>query len=620
MHPKFLLPLLICLVFNAVLPAAAQSAKKAAPAGGAKSSAWTGTVSYTRTQSLSESKTEDRISGRGKDTRNFSLKYDYKATVGVVEDPQRRGSSIGKANITHSFAATDTTLAVEKNSCDRGKTWQEMTGKFVSESTVSGTGKEQANVHIGINTDGTYSVSVALPPIQGMASSTQTATYSGQCTPKEGKNLTGGPTPTTIDGNSLTSDGSHRLNPEEPNRLSGSYSSSFAGVTETISWSLQKDGGPLRITDLKFEDMKYPTWDNWQEISEQTGTVDGNWVKIRAIVFNDSGDTRTAEVYIKETYKGDKWDGARQDQPLKDQTFTVTLDPGEAREVEMLWDCSGYAWYDDGRPRYVQRIKAEVWENARKADEMTKNLKVKPRPIVLVGGIWTGPNDFEIFQNIFTTAHSYDWKACAVVDASSHGTIGGEGQIKEVPLKSSVYQQADNLTTYVNGIRQSLNAWHVDMLGHSSGGLVARLYVHKQMEVLPDAYPVVKHLMMLGTPNNGISCAESMVHDDAPAEHQAMAKQLTPEEMTLFNRYVTQRKGTKFSALAGNSQPILCMTPQWNDGYVAVDSAKHGVEDVTLTSASHRDMLSTQTFTDYIKPHVVTGPRGTYPFAATPKN
>jgi hypothetical protein len=593
---------------------AAQAAQKADAAGGGRSEAWTGVVTYTRTQSQSDHKTVERVSGRGKDTRNWEMKYDYKATVGVTEGPD--GSSKAQASITHSFTSKESNTAVEKNSCDRGKTWQDMTGTFTSETNISGQGKEEANVNIGLNSDGTYSISVGVPEIDGILTGSETSTFSGQCKPKEGKNRTMPATPTKIQGQSLTSDGSHRIDPNEPNRLSGSYSLPLpGGVVESITWNLQKHAVPLRIIDLKFEDMKYPKWDDWHEITEQTGTVDGNWVKIKATVFNASTASKTGEVYFKETYKGDKWDGARPDQPLKDQTFTITLEAGESREVEMLWDSSGYSWFDDGRPRLVQRIKAEIWENYKKVDEKTKNLKVRPKPIILVGGIWSNRNDFEIYQNLLTTTHSYDWKAYAVKDMSSQGRIGGEGAVKPSTANRSVYENADNLTTYMDATRSSFNAWHVDMLAHSTGGLVARLYIHKQMEVLPDGYPVVKHLMMLGTPNKGVPCADSMGLNDAFKNQMQTAKELMPEEIALFNQYVNQKKGTKFSAMAGNSIPILCASPQWNDGFVSVESASYGVEDVTLTSQKHPDMVSTETFNGYVKAHVITGPRGTYPLA-----
>ncbi len=91
------------------------------------------------------------------------------------------------------------------------------------------------------------------------------------------------------------------------------------------------------------------------------------------------------------------------------------------------------------------------------------------------------------------------------------------------------------------------------------------------MEVLPDSYPVVKHFMMLGTPNKGEQCADSMSNNDAFRNNLQTAKELMPDEMAIFNKYVTQRKGSKFSALIGNSMPLLCARPQWNDGFVSVE-------------------------------------------------
>jgi hypothetical protein len=613
----FLIVLCANILSGDVLNVAAQTRRGAQQASNSTpkcSGAWTGSVTYTRTQSMTEDKTTPRVSNRGEDRRNWEMKYEYKADVGVLEAPEKNGSNVGKAAIAHRFSSTEKISAVEKNSCDRGKTWKDMKGEFTSKTVTVGNKKADANVHVGVNSDGSYTVSVALPQIDGETTGSQTASFSGQCTAKEGKNLTMPPTPTTIDGNSLTSDGTHRIDPSDPNSLSGSYSKTWQNVTETISWNLQKCGAPLRIVDLKFEDMKFPNWNDWREINEQTGTVDGNLVKIKAKVVNASGETKFGEVYLKETYKGDKWDGAKPDVPLKDQSFSVRLDAGEVREVEMLWNSGGYAWFDDGRPRLVQRIKAEVWENYKKANEMTKNLKVVPKPIVFVPGIWTNPADFEVYQNLLTTTHSYGWKTYKTIDVSGQGTIGGEGTpVKVAKTNKSVYDNADNLGKYVDNVRAWQNAWHVDMLAHSTGGLVSRLYIHKQMEILDDGYPVVKHLMMLGTPNKGVPCADAMANNDAFKNSMQTAKELMPGEIAIFNQYVTQQKGTKFSALVGNSMPILCASPEWNDGFVSVESAKYGVTDFAFTKAMHPDMISTKTFNDFVKPHIVTGPRGTYP-------
>ena len=119
--------------------------------------------------------------------------------------------------------------------------------------------------------------------------------------------------------------------------------------------------------------------------------------------------------------------------------------------------------------------------------------------------------------------------------------------------------------------------------------------------------------MLLGVPNLGVPCADSLDLNDAFDRYAMTAKELMPEEMARFNQYVTQRKGTKFSALIGDSIPLLCATPTWNDGFVSVESAKFGIEDVAVTKDSHPNLLEPIHFGEFIKPHIVTGPRGTYP-------
>src|SRR5690606_793127 len=146
---------------------------------------------------------------------DWEMKYDYNARVAVIESPERQGSSVGKASIVHAFFSNETVVAKEKNSCDRGKTWREMSGTSRSSTETNGNASGvDANVTIGVNQDGTYTVSVALPQIKGKVKGSQSSSYSGQCTPKEGKQFTTPPTETSIDGNSLTSDGTNRINPD----------------------------------------------------------------------------------------------------------------------------------------------------------------------------------------------------------------------------------------------------------------------------------------------------------------------------------------------------------------------------------------------------------------------
>lgn len=617
--------LLLCLACN-VLTVAAQTKRAGARAGAqaaasgpskakaqACSGAWTGVINYTRTQTNTNNKTVPRVSGRGEDTTEWQMKYDYKGTVAVVESPERNGTSTGRANINHSMTSTEKVVAKERNSCDRGKTWQVMTGTSISKTETSGNaGGLEANAHVGVNADGTYTVSVALPQIQGKTTGSQSSTYSGQCVPKEGKNFTLPPTDTSIDGNSLTSDGSHRVNPGDPNRLSGSYTKTWQNVTETISWSLQKCGAPLRLIDLKFEHPKYPNFEDWQEIAEQTGTVDGNMVKLKARVLNASGETKYADVRFKETFKGDKWDGARPDAPLEDNVISVRLEPGEEREVEMVWDSSGYAWFDDGRPRLVQRIKAELEEDGKKTDELTKNLKVAPKPLVLVHGLWSNWRAWESWQNILTTSHSYDWKAFPVGEKPEKGLMNTGGEFLSTGPTNGIFENSQQLGKYIRYAQEDRNAWHVDIVAHSMGGLISRHYIHNFMPAnSPDGRPQVAHLVMLGTPNMGSPCADVMNSTfELLGKDVEAIRQLKPSVVADFNKVNTNRKGVKFSVLAGDPLPVMCKTVVWNDGVVPVESARWKIKDNAVSKNVHTDLTGTADFSSFVKPRLAVGPNG----------
>lgn len=590
--------------------AAANQTKTSAPK---CSGAWTGVVTYTRTQSMTSNKTVPRVSGRGQDTTDWEMKYDYKAQVSVTEAPERNGSSMGKGKITHSFSSIEKISAVERNSCDRGKTWRDMRGDSISKTETSGTGDVEANVNVGVNADGTYTVSVGLPQITGKTTGSQSSTYSGQCVPKEGKNLSLPATETTIDGNSLTSDGTHRINASDPNRISGSYSRTWQNVTETISWNLQKCGAPLRLVDLKFEDMKFPNWNDWQEIAEQKGTIDGNLVRIKAKILNASGETKFADLKLKETYKGDRWDGARPDGVLEGGEISVRVEPGEEKEVELVWDSSGYAWFDDGRPRLLQRIKAELEENGKKADELTKNLKVAPKPLVLVHGLWSSWRAWEAWQNILTTSHSYDWKAFPVGEKPEKGLMNTGGGFLSAQATNSIFENSQELGKYIRYAQEDRNAWHVDLVAHSMGGLISRHYIHQFMANSPDGRPQVAHLVMLGTPNMGSPCADVMNFAfEMTGKSVEAVRQLRQDVVADFNKVNTNRKGVKFSVLAGNPMPTMCKQIVWNDGVVPVPSALWRIKDNAQVRRLHTDLTGTEDFSGFVKPRLAIGPKGNH--------
>ena len=145
------------------------------------------------------------------------------------------------------------------------------------------------------------------------------------------------------------------------------------------------------------------------------------------------------------------------------------------------------------------------------------------------------------------------------------------------------------------------------------GGLIARHYIHAFMPPSPDGRPQISHLVMLGTPNLGSPCADVM---DATfgvlGKTVEAVRQLKPSVVAEFNRVTTNRKGVKFSALAGNPLPVLCKSVAPNDGVVPVESAIWHVRDNALSKNVHTDLTGTEDFSSFVKPRLAVGPKGNH--------
>jgi hypothetical protein len=119
---------------------------------------------------------------------------------------------------------------------------------------------------------------------------------------------------------------------------------------------------------------------------------------------------------------------------------------------------------------------------------------------------------------------------------------------------------------------------------------------------------------MLGTPNGGMPCVDVFVGKlNLFKEKLQPLKEFTNDEMLRFNQFVVNTGGTKFSALVGNSVPIICGGYEWNDGFVTVRSAKFGVDDFAYSNDLNGQLVDGKNFGNFVKPHLVTGPKKTYP-------
>lgn len=584
---------------------------------------WSGVVTYKRT--LKDSLESDEPGIRKSIDRikhKTSRDYDYTGRA-IIDGTDPKNPVV---NTTVNFTDVDLNWGEERvwDSCGAWKPehWFIIEGTNDRQTQAQASGQaESFNLSVD-EFGGTYNFSMKFPKANGTFKHEEHVKKSGHC--QEQNNLPFDRStndPFTIEGGSFSID-SQKIDPNNPDILTGSkiWGDDGTGAVRSfifqVTWRFTRCPQKLLITDLKFEHPKFPNYEDWKEIEDPKGTIDGNRVKVKAKVLNMSAETKYADLKVAETYKGDKYNYARPDEPLPEGEMSLRLEAGEEREVEFVWDTEGQSWFDDGRPHLFHRIKAELTENGQKKDEKEKSLNIAPKPLVLVHGIWSDYRVWQpLYQNLLTENHSYQWKAYLVGEKATHGAMSTGGKFLSNWYSDSVYDNADQLARYVKYAQEDANAWHVDMVAHTTGGLVARLYMHKLMPNVPDARPQVKHLIMLGTPNGGAPCIDVFLGKfDMFKKELKAARELTNEEMINFNKYVVNTGGTKFSALAGNSVPVICGGLEWNDGFTTVKSAHYGVTDVGQSNDLSYQLTDGKNFGNFVKPHLVTGPKKTYPY------
>jgi pimeloyl-ACP methyl ester carboxylesterase len=240
-----------------------------------------------------------------------------------------------------------------------------------------------------------------------------------------------------------------------------------------------------------------------------------------------------------------------------------------------------------------------------------ETIAVRPKPAILVHGLNATYTTWAAYP-AFLTSVNPDWEAYAVGDGQAPGVMNttpvhtpGSG------VGNTILGNAGQEAEYIQGVREKTGAWHVDIVAHSMGGLISRQYIDSLMPgATPDGRPVVSHLVMLGTPNQGSPCAELL----ADAESAAVAiptLQLTATYARVFNSQVTNRNGVPFSILAGNIGVPTCGGPN-GDSVVPLPSALWTITDRTVVPGLlHTEMTASRlAFDGWVLPHLAIGPDG----------
>jgi large repetitive protein len=360
--------------------------------------------------------------------------------------------------------------------------------------------------------------------------------------------------------------------------------------------------GELLIMDVLLEHPDYPTQE-WKEVPPE-GTIDGSQLRVTVFIRNMTDELRQAEVSFLD---------ADTREPLPGGIISGSVfPPGAELPVDYTWDTTGLAW-DEGEPRSERWIEIRVTGLTGVHDRTFEEVIVRPRPVILVHGINSDANTWRLYDGFLSAAHPR-WRGHAI-DTMNTGSLSFSEPMLQT---NSIAQNAALLDTYIETLRAEQDAWHVDIVAHSLGGLISRQYIQEIMPPSIDEKPVVGNLVMLGTPNRGSFCAAlaaatiGATREDLldPARQRALIAlyELTPYATSLFNERVVDQRGVPFSILAGVPYNIFmwCGVPAGdNDGVVTSTSAFAHFTGATqaTTGSNHIEMtLSQDDFNSFVKP------------------
>jgi pimeloyl-ACP methyl ester carboxylesterase len=608
--------ILLCLsIIHGVLPfAPAQTRKPTTPAPKTNqpvsteqkpkcSGGWSGFVTFAKT--LNETRNE-KVKNRIKGTTHHINSRDYKYTGRITVNGANPQQLKTRAQISFSeeeknfkrYAQTDTCFYDGKG--DREQ-WDETTDEQITKAFGEGESDFWFNLD---QADGTYSFNFRFPEAQG--------TYNRQVKIKRGgwcqdKNNTPddktAASPTKIDGEGAEIT-DQKIDPKNPDVLSGSKSwdtstADLKSFKYTVTWSFRRCPAPLELEAVEFDEHPFPRWDEWRKVDGET--VDGNIVRVRARVTNYSNETKFPQLKFTEQRAGAE---------LPDSERSISIAPGESREVEYLWDTSGWSWEIGGIPASEREVKVEMTEPSVPAKNLAADVLIIPRPVILAHGLWADYTSWDGYDKFFKAAHSTSWNSYAVGADPQNGVMntGTKGTWKP---SNTIDQNAVELNKQIEAVRRDKNAWHVDAVVHSMGGIIARHYIHFLMQTPPDGKPALTRLIQLGTPNMGSPCANLMGFAFwSLGKPVTSLEQLRPAFMERFNRTVRNRKGTRFSVLVGNPLPQTCQSAMWGDGVVELPSAIWEINDYRYARSVHTDLTSRENFEYFVWRRLAVSWRG----------
>lgn len=376
----------------------------------------------------------------------------------------------------------------------------------------------------------------------------------------------------------------------------------------SVSWNIVPLSPLPSLNEVHLQHLAVATTE-WVALPA-TGTTDGNWIRVTATVENPLDTVFPVHVRFLDGETGALL-----------YHHNVTLGPNSTEVVEYLLDTQGWAWDDrttPASPHPNRRVRVEFGTTQGLFGEIEKPFRVRPKPVVLVHGLNSNASTWNSYPGFLQAVYP-GWQSHAV-----HTLRTGHDVAAPQP-SDTIVGNAQALHESIEWLRRTENAWSVDIVAHSLGGLISRQYVrsfmpraHRQVVQLQefryeDQDPLVTHLVMLGTPNQGSLCAipYTIITTLTGGPNINALRELLPESVAAFNERVPLISPVRFSVLAGNSWAFTCdPTLPWQrgDSVVSVQSAHYAFTDVGLTATVHTDMTASQTdFTSWVLPRLAVG-------------
>ncbi|HKP69871.1 MAG TPA: hypothetical protein VJV05_11355 [Pyrinomonadaceae bacterium] len=545
----------------------AQTTRKPAPV----KAGWSGVITFRKTLEANFS-SDDRIAGRVNEQDRIkhvkTRRYVYRSSI-IVNDSAGTGRPATIARVGLTDSETTKSIQTETTNCHSWEPDRVIKAESTDRKVTIGSGNGAADsFSLSVNAM-QFRLSFSLPAIQGRYRHETNATYSNLCPDSTRKPSTSSNTnDVRIERGGTEIEG--EIDPKNPDVIEGTKTwndGAKNGFTYSVTWRLRRKPQPLMITDVRFSEPVYPSPNEWRDIDEGGRSVDGNQVKVIATIANFGSTDKTATVSFKELIENST---------LPNGPVSAVVPANGQKEVELVWDTSGFSWYQSGAD--VNSAMDRKIEVSIPDDSMQKEIKIIPKPVVVVWGFWQSKESVERFFDYFKVINP-KWNVWA-----SHNDI-----------RKVSTDNADTVDKDVREIQKDTNAWHVDLVAFTNGGLVARVYVNSKMPTQFDGKPTATHLIMLGVPNLGTPCAVGLYGLSFKINTQNLdaVAELSPDAMKRFNLLVNNTNGTRFATLGIDSRTSTCQDDAHGDGFSPFASAiwRAKVNYLSRANVSSRNIL-----------------------------